>query len=179
MNPSPRRTVSDDALDRALVTSLQEGLPCIERPYHAVGRTLGVPPGRVIARLRAMLASGAIRRIAAVPNHYRLGWTANGMSVWDVDDALVDVLGERVAALDCVSHCYRRSRHLPEWPYNLFAMVHGRSREEVSAKVARVAEVLAGHVRASDLLFSTRILKKAGLRFGASPDHRCSASRSS
>jgi DNA-binding Lrp family transcriptional regulator len=137
-----------------------------------------------------MHESGAIRRIAAVPNHYRLGWTANGMSVWDVADAHVDALGERVGALDCVSHCYRRPRRLPEWPYNLFAMVHGRTRNEALAKVAEIAHVLAPHARAHDVLFSTRILKKTGLRFAPSdapasphstidPTSPCSESRSS
>jgi DNA-binding Lrp family transcriptional regulator len=91
------------------------------------------------------------------------------MSVWDVDDAVVDALGERVGGLDCVSHCYRRPRRLPEWPYNLFAMVHGRSRDEVEAKVGEIAAVLGPHARTHDVLYSTRILKKTGLRFGATP----------
>ena len=91
------------------------------------------------------------------------------MSVWDVDDAVVDALGAQVGALDCVSHCYRRPRRLPAWPYNLFAMVHGRSRDEVATKVSQVAAVLGPHARAHDVLYSTRILKKAGLRFGAAP----------
>jgi DNA-binding Lrp family transcriptional regulator len=114
-----------------------------------------------------MLKAGAIRRIGVVPNHYRLGYTANGMSVWDVDDAAVDALGERVGALASVSHCYRRPRRLPAWRYNLFAMVHGRSRIEVEAKVAEIGAVLGSAARAHDILYSTRILKKTGLRFGA------------
>jgi len=154
-------------LDRALVRVLQAGLPRVPRPYHEVAAALGVAPELVLARVTAMLETGAIRRIGAVPNHYRLGWTANGMSVWDVDDAEVDALGARVGALDCVSHCYRRPRRLPAWPYNLFAMVHGRSRAEVDAKVAQIAAVLGEAARARDVLFSTRILKKTGLRFGA------------
>ena len=159
----------DEALDRALVRVLQDGLPRVERPYHEVARSLGVSTERVTARLNAMLATGAIRRIGAVPNHYRLGFTANGMSVWDVDDAVVDALGAQVGALDCVSHCYRRPRRLPAWPYNLFAMVHGRSRDEVATKVSQVAAVLGPYARAHDVLYSTRILKKTGLRFGATP----------
>jgi DNA-binding Lrp family transcriptional regulator len=154
-------------LDRALVRALQGGLPRVARPYHAVAERLGVPAELLMSRIQDMLASGAIRRIGAVPNHYRLGWVANGMSVWDIDDAAVDTLGERVGALDCVSHCYRRPRRLPEWPYNLFAMVHGRDRAEVEAKVAGIAAVLGPAARAHDVLYSTRILKKTGLRFGA------------
>jgi DNA-binding Lrp family transcriptional regulator len=154
-------------LDRALVRVLQAGLPRVPRPYHAVAQTLGVAPEAVMARIEAMLASGAIRRIGAVPNHYRLGWVANGMSVWDVDDAAVDRLGVRVGDLPSVSHCYRRPRRPPRWPYNLFAMVHGRDREEVEAKVADIAALLGPAARAHDVLYSTRVLKKTGLRFGA------------
>jgi DNA-binding Lrp family transcriptional regulator len=86
------------------------------------------------------------------------------MSVWDVDDAHVDRLGAAVGALDCVTHCYRRPRHLPDWPYNLFAMVHGRDRTAVEDHVARIATLLGAHCRAQDVLYSTRILKKTGLR---------------
>jgi len=153
-------------LDRVLVRALQAGLPRVPRPYHAVAERLGVAVDVVLARIEAMLASGAIRRIGAVPNHYRLGWVANGMSVWDVDDAEVDALGARVGALPGVSHCYRRPRRLPAWPYNLFAMVHGRDRAEVEAKVEDVARVLGSAARTRDVLYSTRILKKTGLRFG-------------
>ncbi|RMF15381.1 MAG: Lrp/AsnC family transcriptional regulator, partial [Candidatus Dadabacteria bacterium] len=107
--------------------------------------------------------------IAAVPNHYRLGYTANGMSVWDVADDVVDEVGERVAALSFVSHCYRRPRRLPVWPYNLFAMVHGRSRDEVHARVAEIETVIGEAARAHDVLFSKRILKKTGVRLRKEP----------
>jgi len=159
-------SLSAAELDRALVRALQGGLPRVPRPYHAVADALGVAPEVVLARIAEMLEAGAIRRIGVVPNHYRLGYAANGMSVWDVDDDAVDVLGEKVGALDSVSHCYRRPRRLPLWRYNLFAMVHGRSRDEVEAKVAGIARLLGPAARAHDVLYSTRILKKTGLRFG-------------
>ena len=152
--------------DRVLVRALQEGLPRVARPYHAVAERLGIAPEVVLERIRSLLAAGAIRRIGAVPNHYRLGWTANGMTVWDVDDERVDVLGRSVGELTCVSHCYRRPRRLPLWPYNLFAMVHGSDRTEVETKVAQIARVLGNAARARDILYSTRILKKTGVRFG-------------
>ena len=156
---------SGEDVDRAIVRAAQAGLPRVPRPYHAIAETLGVAPEVVVERMRAMLASGAIRRIGVVPNHYRLGWTANGMSVWDVDDAAVDDLGARVGALDCVSHCYRRPRRLPVWRYNLFAMVHGRDRTECESQVREIAALLGDAVRAHDVLYSTRVLKKSGLRF--------------
>jgi DNA-binding Lrp family transcriptional regulator len=153
-------------VDALLVRALQGGLPRVPRPYHAIAAQLGLPPDVVIARIEAMLAAGAIRRIGAVPNHFRLGWTANGMSVWDVDDARVDELGAEVGALPFVTHCYRRPRRLPLWPYNLFAMVHGGDRAEVAAKVDEIASVLGDSAHGHDILYSTRILKKTGLRFG-------------
>ena len=118
----------------------------------------------LLARLQAMLDAGLIRRIGAVPNHYRLGFTANGMSVWDVADEVVDEFGERIGLLPGVSHCYRRPRRLPVWPYNLFAMLHGRSRDEVEQQAQEVAALLGGACRAHDILYSTAILKKTGLR---------------
>lgn len=153
------------AVDAAIVRATQAGLPRVPRPYHAVAEAIGVAPEVVMERMRAMLASGAIRRIGVVPNHYRLGWIANGMSVWDVDDDRVDDLGARIGALPGVSHCYRRPRRLPAWRYNLFAMVHGRDREQCEAQVREIAALLGDAVRARDVLYSTRVLKKSGLRF--------------
>lgn len=157
----------DAVLDHALVRALQAGLPRVPRPYHAVALQLGIDPDRVLGRLEAMLRTGVIRRIAAVPNHYRLGWVANGMTVWDVDDGEVDALGAAVGALPFVSHCYRRPRRLPRWRYNLFAMVHGRDRTEVERKTATIAAVLGAAARTHEILYSTRILKKTGLRLTA------------
>lgn len=150
--------------DRELIAATQGGLPLVARPYEAVGAMLGVSGEAVRTRLAEMLASGLVRRIGAVPNHYRLGYTANGMSVWDVDDAQVDALGERVGALPGVSHCYRRPRRLPVWPYNLFAMLHGHSREEVAEQAAQVWKVLGIACRGHEILYSSAILKKTGLR---------------
>ena len=155
-----------DAVDRRLIAATQAGLPLSPRPYHVLAAELGVPAEAVMQRLQRMQAAGVIRRIGAVPNHYALGYRANGMSVWDVPDEQVDELGRRIGALDFVSHCYHRPRHLPLWPYNLFAMVHGKSREEVEDKVARIAGLLGDANHGHTVLYSTRILKKTGLRIG-------------
>ncbi len=156
-----------DATDRALIVATQGGLPLVSRPYHAVAEQRGLPAAEVMRRLQAMLANGVIRRIGAVPNHYAIGWTANGMTVWEVDDAVVDALGSRIGSLDFVTHCYRRPRALPAWPYNLFAMVHGSSRDECATKAAEIRALLGDACRGSDILYSTRILKKSGLRIGS------------
>lgn len=152
------------ALDRRILVACQAGLPLTERPYAALARQLGIGAEEVMRRMQAMLDRGVIRRIAAVPNHYRLGYRANGMTVWDVDDAQVSRLGTQVGALPFVSHCYRRPRHLPQWPYNLFAMVHGCDRDEVADQIEAIAACLGNACREHEVLFSTRILKKTGLR---------------
>ena len=159
-----------DDFDRQLIAATQGGLPLVPRPYDAVGERLGVSGEQVRERLAQMLETGLIRRIGAVPNHYRLGFTANGMSVWDVDDALVDQLGERIGQLPGVSHCYRRPRRLPSWPYNLFAMLHGRTRAEVEQQAVQLRELLGTACRGHDILYSTAILKKTGLRLRQSQE---------
>ena len=151
-------------LQRALMLATQSGLPLVERPFEALGAMLGISEAQVCEELAQMQASGLIRRIAAVPNHYRLGYVANGMTVWDIDDAQIDTLGPLVAAFEGVSHCYRRPRRLPHWPYNLFAMLHGRSRAEVEAQARALRELLGRACRANDILYSSAILKKTGLR---------------
>ncbi len=153
-----------DPRDLALVRATQEGLPLCPEPYEALAAALGISAREVMARLARMLEAGIIRRIGAVPNHYRLGFVANGMAVFDVADGRVDELGAKVGALPFVSHCYRRPRRPPDWPYNLFAMVHGRSRTEVEDKVTAIKELLGDSCEAWEVLYSTRILKKTGLR---------------
>jgi DNA-binding Lrp family transcriptional regulator len=151
-------------LDRRIVLATQAGLPLDPYPFRWLAAEIGATPEQIMERFRVMLEDGRIRRIGAVPNHYRLGYVANGMSVWDIDDADIETAGTEIGRLDMVSHCYHRPRHPPEWPYNLFAMLHGRSREEVQDKAEQIARLLGDRVRRYDVLYSTRILKKTGLR---------------
>lgn len=153
-----------DATDRRIVAATQGGLPLTPAPYAEVAGWLGMTEAEVMTRISAMQAAGVIRRIALAPNHYALGMVANGMSVWDVDDAQAMALGAQVGGLPFVSHCYLRPRALPDWPYNLFAMIHGTSRDEVEALRVQIASMLGKACRANDILYSTRILKKTGLR---------------
>ena len=157
-----------DTLDRAIIEATQAGLPLVAEPYEAVAESVGCSAGEVMSRMQLMLEQGIIRRIGAVPNHYVLGFRGNGMSVWDVPDKKIAHYGRLIGELDFVSHAYHRPRHLPHWPYNLFAMVHGRDREEVMEKVDQIARLLGKDNRGHEVLFSTRILKKTGLRLGSS-----------
>ena len=156
--------MSGAALERRLVEVLEGGLPLVPYPYAHVAAELGIAEHDVIAALQAMLERGAIRRIGAVPNHYALGYNANGMAVFDVDDDRLAELGPEIGALEFVSHCYRRPRHKPLWPYNLFAMVHAKSRDAVEAKVRQIRQRLGDACRGETILYSRRILKKTGLR---------------
>ncbi len=153
-----------DPIDRQIIRLTQAGLPLVEQPYRVLAEQLGISAEQLMVRMQQMQDQGIIRRIGAVPNHYRLGYRFNGMTVWDVDDQMIDLLGEQVAALAFVSHCYQRPRHLPDWPYNLFAMIHGKTEQDAAVQIARIAELLGEHVRQHQVLFSSRILKKTGLR---------------
>ena len=153
-----------DATDRRILKATASGLPLTPHPFAEVGRWLFLPEEEVISRMQAMQDSGVIRRVALAPNHYALGMAANGMSVWDIADDQAEALGAKVGSLSFVSHCYLRPRALPDWPYNLFAMLHGRTRDEVESKRAEVANLLGPALRSHDILYSTRILKKTGMR---------------
>ncbi len=159
-----------DHYDRQLIRLTEKGLPLVSEPYQWLAGEVGLSHEAVKTRLQNMLEQGVIRRIAAVPNHYRIGYRFNGMSVWDIDDAVIDACGESVGQLDFVSHCYHRPRHVPLWPYNLFAMVHGKSREEVFEKVNRIAELLGDDCTGHEVLFSSEILKKTGFRSASSAE---------
>ena len=156
--------MSIDQTDRRILIATEGGLPLSPSPYAEVAGWLNLDEAEVIARLERMQQDGVIRRIAIAPNHYALGMVANGMSVWDVADDEAERLGEQVGALDFVSHCYLRPRALPDWPYNLFAMIHGPDRETVEHHRDEIADRLGAACRQNDILYSTRILKKTGMR---------------
>jgi DNA-binding Lrp family transcriptional regulator len=153
-----------DATDRKIIQATQAGLPLTPEPYQAIAEQLGLTDYDVMRRLSAMQDRGVIRRIGVVPNHYKLGYRFNGMTVWDIPDETIDELGQKVGQLDFVSHCYHRPRHLPEWTYNLFAMVHAKSREDVDDQIRQIADLLGDFNHGCDVLYSTKILKKTGFR---------------
>ncbi|HEX5480424.1 MAG TPA: Lrp/AsnC family transcriptional regulator [Dehalococcoidia bacterium] len=157
--------LTDD--QREVLAAIQDGLPLEPEPYRIVAERVGMSEERVLALIASMLAEGKIKRIGAVPNHYALGITANGMSVWDVPDAVATEVGRKLGARDEITHCYKRPRQ-PGWPYNIFGMVHARSREEVVETVERIAHELGIAQYPHDVLFSTRLLKKRGTRVRSS-----------
>ncbi|MFB6135482.1 MAG: Lrp/AsnC family transcriptional regulator [Halobacteriaceae archaeon] len=170
LGPTPDPT-DRDALtpaERDLVAEIQGGLPVTATPYEDVADALGQDVDWVLETLRRFNVEGKVRRVGVVPNHYALGYTENGMTVWDVPDEAVDDVGPAVAGLDFVTHCYERPRHDGVWPYNFFAMTHGRSEAESERRIETVRETMDEHWDVGDddwdTLFSTRILKKTGIR---------------
>jgi len=170
LGPAPERTDRDSLTpaERDLILEIQGGLPMTETPYADVAEALGADTDAVLRTLRRFNAEGKVRRVGLVPNHYALGYSENGMTVWNVPDELVEDVGKAVSAMDFVTHCYERPRHEGVWPYNFFAMTHGRDEAESEARIEQVRETMAEFFDVEeadwDTLFSTRILKKTGIR---------------
>lgn len=148
-----------------LVELLQNGLPITEQPYAEVGRRVGMDQQSVVDQIRDMLDRGTIRRFGIVVRHRRLGFRSNAMCVWDVPDDEVDGLGSRLASAPSVTLCYRRPRHLPKWPYNLFCMIHGTDPGQVHDEIERLIREHDMDRYPNDILFSTRCFKQRGARY--------------
>ncbi|HSA88930.1 MAG TPA: Lrp/AsnC family transcriptional regulator [Burkholderiales bacterium] len=152
--------------ERRLVRATVRGLPLVPAPYEAVAESLGLSEARVISLLKSMLDEGRIRRIGAVIRHRRVGYEANAMVVWDVPDPLVRELGAKVAKDSSVTLCYRRARALPEWPYNLYCMLHGRSRERVLSDVKRISAAYGLGRFPRSVLFSRQCFAQRAANYG-------------
>ena len=166
VEPSGRGSLTP--AERDLVIELQGGLPLTETPYADVADAIDQDVEWVVETINRFLAEGKLRRVGVVPNHYALGYTENGMTVWDVPDELVSEVGPAIAELAFVTHCYERPRHEGVWPYDFFAMTHGRSEAESERRIEQVRERMDDFFDVGDedwdTLFSTRILKKTGIR---------------
>ncbi|MFZ4537204.1 Lrp/AsnC family transcriptional regulator [Propionivibrio sp.] len=147
-------------LERRLVIALQEGLPLFIRPFQVLASRVGCDESEVLERISRWCEEGVIKRFGVVVRHHELGYTANAMLVQDIPDELVGPLGELLAREPGISLCYQRPRVLPDWPYNLFCMIHGQAREVVEAKIAELRErlKLTGYVH--DILFSLTRFKQ-------------------
>lgn len=154
-----------DASEQRLLAVLQDGLPLVSRPYAAVAAAAGWTEAAVIERLGDWLDNGQVRRLGVVVQHRKLGFRANGMAVWNVSDADVDRIGRQLARYPFVTLCYRRRRQLPDWPYNLFCMLHGRDRGTVEAWHRQLIDECRLHRTPAELLFSTRCFKQRGARY--------------
>jgi DNA-binding Lrp family transcriptional regulator len=153
------------APERNLLSALQEGLPLVPRPYLALAQQAGLGEQAVQALLERWIGQGTIRRFGVIVRHRELGYHANAMLVWDVPDVLVSALGLRLAQQPGVNLCYRRERALPAWPFNLYCMLHGRSRDAVLARVEVLRQGCDLAAFPSCVLFSRRRFKQQGARY--------------
>jgi len=172
VTPEERTTLTP--AERDLVLEIQGGLPITATPYADVAEAIGQDIEWVLGTIKRFDREGKVRRVGVIPNHYALGYSENGMTVWNVPDEVVDEVGPAVASLDFVTHCYQRPRHEPVWSYNFFAMTHGRSEAESRERIEQVRERMSEFWDVGDddwdTLFSTRILKKTGIRMAERAD---------
>ncbi|MDP3844364.1 MAG: Lrp/AsnC family transcriptional regulator [Oxalobacteraceae bacterium] len=147
--------------EQAFMAALQRGLPLVPRPF----AQLGWAESDALATLARWCKQGVIKRFGVVVRHHELGFTANAMVVWNVPDALVSAVGRRIADSGRVSLCYRRPRCLPDWPYNLFCMIHGKDRSEVEQCIADLTQMCGLAEYPHSILFSRRRFKQCGAQY--------------
>lgn len=158
-----------DDLDRRLLAAIAKGLPLTPRPFAEVAARLGLTEQEAVLRLAHLKQSGVVRRFGVVVRHHELGYGANAMVVWDVPDAEVRALGLCLAGFDFITLCYQRPRRLPAWRYNLYCMIHGRSREEVLSNLEWMVNRCGLQALPHEVLFSRRRFKQCGARYHAGP----------
>lgn len=155
-------TLTLTAEDQPLIAAIQGGLPLVARPYATIATQIGWSEAAVIRRVGELQQGGIIKRLGVVVRHRELGYRANAMVVWDVPDEQVAELGRCLSGFEFVTLCYRRPRHLPQWPYNLFCMIHGRDREAVLEKFRLIIASCGLEDTPKAVLFSRRRFKQRG-----------------
>lgn len=151
--------------ERRLLSVLQEGLPLFIRPFAMIAERIGASESEVMGCIRQWLENGAIKRFGVVVRHRELGYAANAMVVHDIPDGKTGEIGRALAEEGAVTLCYRRPRVLPDWPYNLFCMIHGRERGEVEAAIADLRARHGLDAYSHDVLFSVTRFKQNGARY--------------
>lgn len=151
---------------QAVLLALAQGLPLHPQPYAQLGATLGLSETVVLEQTHALLAQGLIKRLGIVVRHHELGFKANAMAVWDIPDAATAAVGAALARAEGVHLCYQRRRCLPQWPYNLFCMLHGQDRAAVLARLHQLNRDLQLQRYPQAVLFSLRRYKQCGAHYG-------------
>ena len=150
---------------QSLRAALEDGLPLTPTPYRTLGNAIGLQESQVIETIQHWVDTGFIKRFGLVVRHRELGYKANAMVVWNIPDNQVDEMGDMFKQAPQVTLCYRRPRRLPDWPYNLFCMIHGQDRGVVVAEVERLVEQYSLHDIPRALLFSKQRFKQRGAHF--------------
>ena len=156
---------------RTLVRALENGLPLSTRPYKDLGDRLGISEQQVIDEISLLQELGIIKRMGVVVRHRKLGYRANAMVVWDIPDELVSEIGCFLGEMSCITLSYRRPRRLPQWPYNLFTMIHAASRQEVQETIGQLIETYALKRFNHAILFSKTCYKQCGAHYIHSSMH--------
>ncbi len=151
-----------DEFDVAVIRALQGDMPVVPEPYGAAAAELGLAQERLLEHLEGMQERRLLRRVAAILFHRRAGFSANGMGVWKVPDEQILPVGARMASFRGISHCYQRPTY-PDWPYSVFTMAHGRSKEECDAILDSIAADTGISDRAT--LYSSTEFKKIRLQY--------------
>ncbi len=164
-------TVTQPEFETALIEILSQGLPLVKQPYNAIAQQLGCSESHVINCIQKLKQRGDIKRFGVVVRHRNLGYQANAMVVWNTPDADIDEIGRSIGKYDFVTLCYQRPRRLPDWPYNLFCMIHGRSQDEVHQQVELIVEECALTGIQHEILFSKRCFKQRGASYSRQAQH--------
>jgi DNA-binding Lrp family transcriptional regulator len=154
-----------EELERRLVMALQEGLPFFIRPFSILAARVGCEEIEVLQRINRWCEEGIIKRFGVVVRHHELGYRANAMLVHNIPDDQVEAVGNALARAEGVTLCYRRPRVLPDWPYNLFCMIHGQAREEVEARIVSLRAEAGIEAHVHEVLFSLTRFKQTGARY--------------
>lgn len=149
-------------LDKNIIRLLQEDLPLCPEPYKQLAEDLGIEEKELLDKIQHYIDSGIIRRLGAVLRHRKAGITANAMVVWAVEPQKSIEIGKTMAAFSEVTHCYERPTY-PDWPYNLFTMVHGNSKEDCYKIADKISKTC--NIQNYQLLFSSKELKKTSMKY--------------
>ncbi|HBE92170.1 MAG TPA: Lrp/AsnC family transcriptional regulator [Gammaproteobacteria bacterium] len=158
---------------RRLIAAVQHGLPLVSQPYAAIAEQADMDEAEVLAYLQSWLEAKVVNRLGIILRHRKLGYKANAMVVWDVPDDDIARLGQCFSEHDFVTLCYRRPRQLPQWPYNLFCMIHGQDHDAVLDHIAGLAEQCADVPVQHEVLFSRRCFKQRGAHYHKASQSSC------
>jgi DNA-binding Lrp family transcriptional regulator len=153
-------TLSQD--EERVVSELQHGLPLTSRPYATLGARIGLSEAEVLSVVRRLKQYDIIKRFGVIVRHHELGYRANAMAVWDVPDAVIDSIGQQLSVFNFITLCYKRARHLPEWRFNLYCMIHGREKQAVIENIKNLIDFCSLQEYPHDVLFSGRRFKQRG-----------------
>lgn len=160
----------DSDFENALIEVISQGLPLVSHPYAAIAEQLGCSETQVIEGINRIMMRGDMKRFGVVVRHRKLGYRANGMVVWDIPDVRVNEIGHCIGQYSFVTLCYQRPRRLPDWPYNLFSMIHGQDRDAVIEQVKFIVRQCGLRDIKHEILFSNRCFKQRGASYARNQD---------